>query len=77
MTTAYFCISAFEHCTAPEEYFKAMQMRFFMRLGLNEADTLKSSWIPIYSHPMQGIYTRREWHDAMLIKETKLKVGSN
>jgi hypothetical protein len=54
-----------------------MQMRFFMRLGLNEADTLKSSWIPIYSHPMQGIYTRREWHDAMLIKETKLKVGSN
>ncbi len=32
--------------------------QIFMQSGLNEADTLKSSLILIYSHQEQGIYTQ-------------------
>jgi hypothetical protein len=39
----------------------------FMQLGLNEADTLKSSSILIYSHQEQIVYTHSEWHDATAI----------
>jgi hypothetical protein len=39
-----------------------------MQLGLNEADTLKSRSIQIYSKSEQSIYTQKGWHDAMLIK---------
>ncbi len=48
-----------------------------MQLGLNEADTLKSSSILLYSHLMQSVQTQSRWHDAALIQEMKLKVGSN
>ncbi len=41
---------------------------FFVQLGLNEADTLESTSILIYSHQKQSIYTQSEWHDAMVIK---------
>ncbi len=48
-----------------------------MHLGLNEADMLKPSSLLIYSHSMQSINTQSRWHDATIIKEMKLKVGSN
>jgi hypothetical protein len=35
---------------------------------LNEADTLNSSLILIYSTKEQSIYTQNVWHDATLIK---------
>ncbi len=41
---------------------------FFVQLGLNEADTLESSSLLIYSHQEQSIYTQNEWHNAMVIK---------
>ena len=43
----------------------------FVLLGLNEADTLKSSSTLIYSHSLQIIHTQGEWHDDMFIKEMK------
>ncbi len=43
-----------------------------MQLGLNEAGTLKSSSILIYSHSGQSIYMRSGWQEAVLIKEVKL-----
>jgi hypothetical protein len=39
-----------------------------VKLGLNEADTLKSSSILIYSHSEKSIYTQCDRHDAVLIK---------
>ncbi len=39
-----------------------------VQMGLNEADTLKSSSTLIYSHSEQSLYSQRDWHDAMLIK---------
>jgi len=39
-----------------------------MQLCLNEADTLESSSILIYSHSEQSIYTQCDGHDAILIK---------
>jgi hypothetical protein len=44
-----------------------------MQLGLNEADTLESSSILIYSHLTQSFYTQIKRHDAALIKEMKFK----
>jgi hypothetical protein len=47
-----------------------------VKLGLNEADTLKSSSILIYSHSEKSIYTQCDRHDAviMVIKiRSKLK----
>jgi len=35
---------------------------------LNEADTLKSSLLLIYSDTEQSIYTQMRWHDAAIIK---------
>ncbi len=43
-----------------------------MPLGLNEANTLKSSSILIYSMSERSIYTHRGWHEAMKIKKVKL-----
>jgi hypothetical protein len=40
-----------------------------MQLGVNEAGTLKSSTILIYSHQEQSIYAQNEWHDAVVIEE--------
>ncbi len=37
----------------------------FVQLGLNEADTLKSSSILIYSTSDQIIYTQNGWHKAV------------
>ena len=37
-------------------------------MGLNEADTLKSSSILIHSHSEQGIYTRGDQHGAEVIQ---------
>ncbi len=39
-----------------------------MQLGLNEADTLKSTLILIYSRLAQSIYTHYNRQDAILIK---------
>ncbi len=39
-----------------------------MQLGLNEADTLKTSSILINSHSEQNINTQCDRHDAVLIK---------
>jgi hypothetical protein len=39
-----------------------------MQLGFNEAGTLKSSSILIYSCSEQSIYTWRDRHDAVLNK---------
>ncbi len=39
-----------------------------MQLRLNEADTLKSTLILIYSHLTQSIYTHYNRPDAILIK---------
>jgi hypothetical protein len=36
-------------------------------LGLNEADTLKSSSILIYLFSEQSIYTQSWWHDAKIV----------
>jgi len=36
----------------------------FVQLGLNEADTVESSSILIYSHSEQSIYTQWDRHDA-------------
>ncbi len=41
-------------------------------MGLNEADTVKSSSILIYSHSAQSIYTQSWWQDAVLIKKVRL-----
>jgi hypothetical protein len=38
----------------------------FLQLGLNEADTIKSSSILIYSNTEQRIYTQIGWLGAML-----------
>jgi hypothetical protein len=40
----------------------------FVQMGLNEADTTKSSSILIYYQSEQGLYTQRGWHDAVVIK---------
>jgi hypothetical protein len=40
----------------------------FVKLGLNEADTFKSSSTLIYLHRAQSIYTQNTWRDAMTIK---------
>jgi hypothetical protein len=53
-------------------------MRFFVQLGLNEADTLKSSSILIYYWSEQCLYTQNDWHDAVVnkceIKNKKVKI---
>ncbi len=41
----------------------------FMQLGVNEAGTLKSSSILIYSHQEQSIYAQNEWYNAVVIKQ--------
>jgi hypothetical protein len=46
-----------------------------MQFGLNEADTLESISILIYSHSEHGIYTWRDRHDAVL-KKAVIKIGS-
>ncbi len=43
--------------------------------NLNEADTLESSSILIYSRSEQSIYTWCDRHDAVLIKAA-IKIGS-
>ncbi len=40
----------------------------FVKLGLNEADTFKSSSVLIYSVKEQSIYTHEVEQDAVLIK---------
>jgi hypothetical protein len=47
---------------------RTMSKSNFAQLGLNKADTLKSNSILIYSHQEQSIYTRGEWHDAMVME---------
>jgi hypothetical protein len=44
-------------------------------LGLNEADTLKSSSILIFSLLEQSIYTPNGWHEARLIKRGNYSVA--
>ncbi len=39
-----------------------------MKLGLNEADTLKFISMLIYYLSEQGLYTQDGWNDVMLIK---------
>ncbi len=40
--------------------------RFFVQMGFfNEADTLESSSILIYSQSMVGLHTQRNWQDAI------------
>jgi hypothetical protein len=39
-----------------------------MQLGLNEADTHKSSSILIYYWSEESLYTQSDWQDAMVIK---------
>ncbi len=45
-----------------------MFAKLLRNLGLNEADTLKSSSILIYSRSEHILYTKSDWDDAMLIK---------
>ncbi len=47
---------------------KVNKTHIFLQLCLKEADTLKSSSIPIYYWSEQGFYTQNGWHDALLIK---------
>jgi hypothetical protein len=49
----------------------------FLQLGFNEADTLKSSSILIYSFSVQSIYTKVYGKEAKLIKKVKLNFGEN
>jgi hypothetical protein len=44
-------------------------------LALNEADTLKSSSILIYSCQAQSFYTQGGLHDAVVIKKAELIEG--
>jgi hypothetical protein len=42
----------------------------FCEIGFyNEADTLESSSVLIYSQKEQSIYTHGDWHDAVYIKK--------
>jgi hypothetical protein len=42
--------------------------KYFVQLGLNEADTLESTSILIYYPSEQSLYTQSDWHDAIVIK---------
>jgi hypothetical protein len=46
----------------------------FVQLGLNEADTLKSSSLLLYSISVKSIYTQKGWREAMLIERWSKKV---
>jgi hypothetical protein len=46
-----------------------------VKLGLNEADTLKSSSLLIYSHSENVIYTQCDRYHAVLIKAV-IKISS-
>ncbi len=48
-----------------------------MQLGLNEADTIESISILIYSHKEQRIHTGCDRHDAFLIKNGNYNEGIN
>ena len=46
-----------------------MEYQLFCAMGFfNEADTLESSSILIYSHFRQSLYTQKDWPNAELIK---------
>ncbi len=68
-------------CSKRSSFSQSVGMRDYiiyiilMQLGLNEADTLKSISILIYSHLTQSIYAQSELYDAVLIKEIKLNKG--
>jgi hypothetical protein len=48
----------------------------FVQLGLNEADTFKSSSILIYSSYKRSVYTQNGWHELKHeIKRWQLVVG--
>ncbi len=49
-------------------------INFFLHLGLNEADTVKSSSILIYNHTKQDIYTQLKWLDARIVYVELLKM---
>ncbi len=55
-------------CKGPNNSTRTMSKSNFAQLGLNKANTLKSSSIQIYSHQQQSINSRGEWHDAMVME---------
>ncbi len=50
-------------------------VRHAIPLGLNEADLIKSSSIPIYCITKQKIYTQNGWPDIRIDKWNLMKLG--
>ncbi len=49
-------------------------LSYFVQLGFDKADTLKSSSMLIYYRSEHSLYTQADWHDATVIKsEIKMK----